>query len=51
MTNKNEFKIVSEQFLLMNDLVKDIDIINIVANYKATEYEVGINTDHFKYHN
>ena len=51
MTNKNEFKIVSEQFLLMNDLVKDIEIINIITNYKATEYEVGINTEHFKYHN
>ena len=51
MRIENDYRIVERQFLGLQELYKDIEIINIVSEYTAKAYSIGINTEHFKYHN
>lgn len=51
MNKSNEYDVVRDQFFGLQQLDKDIDIINIINNYNATLGYIGTNTDHFKYSN
>lgn len=51
MIEANEYDVIRNQFFGLQQLDKDIEIINIINDYNATLRYIGTNTDHFKFSN
>ena len=46
---QTDFDEIEQQFLMFQELDKDIDIVNIVSKYHCSKNEIGETTDHVKY--